>query len=95
MFLTIAKKVISHEKTTLKKLNKIESNLTEIKVKLGVQGTEGDDDHEKLTGIGMIESYDFKREQLLSEINSKQFKSTNFGKKNVPANQPVGKQEKP
>ena len=31
LFLTVSKKLISHEKTSLRKLNKIESNLTEIK----------------------------------------------------------------
>lgn len=36
MFLTISKKLISQERTTLRKLNKIESNLTNMKVKIGI-----------------------------------------------------------
>ena len=86
--------MISHEKTTLRKLNKIESNLNEIKQKLGVQETDEVNGPEPLAGIGVIESYDFKREALMAEINSKQFKSTNFfGNKDKILGQK--KQEKP
>ena len=48
---------------------------------------------EPLASYGPIESYDFKREQLLGEINNKQFKPSNFfGKKPGVA---VQVQEKP
>ena len=81
MFLSISKKLISQERTTLRKLNKIESNLNSTKVKIGIQEVE-EEKVEPLAGFGPIESFDFKREQLLGEINNKAFKvSTFFAKK--------------
>ena len=61
MFLSISKKLISQERTTLRKLNKIESNLNSTAVKIGISGIE-EDKVEPLSGFGPIESFDFKRE---------------------------------
>ena len=70
--------MISQEKTTIRKLKKIETNLDEIRLKVGINNDAENGSEAKLSGFEVIQSLDFKREALLSQLNNSQFKSTNF-----------------